>query len=88
MFNSTNTERGCSRKRHCDSSRDSNGLLDGWHDLPASGPIHCHHLVLLKASPECELVHTRPRALLALFVVPPRNNSEDFDAYAAADPVR
>lgn len=51
-------------------------------------PIHCHHLVLLKASPECELVHTRPRALLTLFVLPPRNNSEDFDAYAAANPAR
>ena len=31
LFKSTNTERGCGHKRHYDSGRDSNRLLDGWH---------------------------------------------------------
>jgi hypothetical protein len=51
-------------------------------------PAEAHTTIALTTGAQCELVHTRPRALLALFVVPPRNNSEDFDAYAAADPVR
>ncbi len=54
VFNSTNTDRARAHNRRCDSNRDYNQLLDGWHDhlRPADGR---HHLVLLTASTEREL---------------------------------
>jgi hypothetical protein len=32
LFNRTNTECGCGHKRYCDSNRDFDRLLDGWHN--------------------------------------------------------
>jgi hypothetical protein len=32
VFDSSDTDRACAHYRHCDSSRESNPLLDGWHD--------------------------------------------------------
>ena len=57
VFNSTNTDCACAHNRRCDSNRDYNQLLDGWHDhlRPADDR---HHLVLLTASTERELAHT------------------------------
>ena len=57
VFNSTNTDCACAHYRRCDSNRDYNQLLDGWHDHLRSAD-DCHHLVLLTASTERELAHS------------------------------
>jgi hypothetical protein len=32
LLNRANAKCGCGHERHCDSKRDSDRLLDGWHD--------------------------------------------------------
>jgi hypothetical protein len=62
VFSSADTKRACSHNCHCDSNRDSNQLLAGWHDPPRSGRRSPYQPVLLMPSAECELAHTGQRA--------------------------